>query len=164
MVDAFPTAVDDANQIQTSTEDMVNAYALAMSQRFLATLSGQLSNRPSPKAQRGNSILITQMPKATLWTLVTLSLLFALFGIGLTGIALVVLSVDVQQIQMRLSIARLTVEVFEKRNSERLVKSETELFQENDEEPVVRRIGVRRTDTGGTVFSSSENRDVVEKV
>ena len=164
MADAFTTAVDDANQAQNSSIDMTNAYSLAMSQRFVATLSGQLSDRPSPKVQRRKTILITQMPRAALWTLVSLNLLFALFGIVLAGIALVVLTVDVQQTQMKLSIAGLTAVVFEKRNSELRVKRETDLFQEHDKDPVLRRIGVVRTDTGGISFSASENGDMYRKV
>ena len=164
MADAFTTAVDDANQAQNSSIDMTNAYSLAMSQRFVATLSGQLSDRPSPKVQRRKTILITQMPRAALWTLVSLNLLFALFGIVLASIALVVLTVDVQQTQMKLSIAGLTAVVFEKQNSELRVKRETDLFQEHDKDPVLRRIGVVRTDTGGISFSASENGDMYRKV
>ncbi|ORX97952.1 hypothetical protein BCR34DRAFT_158720 [Clohesyomyces aquaticus] len=165
MGDAFSTAVDDANQAQSSTHDMVNAYSLAMSHRFVATLSGQLNERASPKVQRGDSLLITQTSKAAFWCLVLLNLLFALFGIILAGIALFISSVDVHQIQMRLSIAGLTAEVFEKAHSQKAAKSETDLFPENDKEPTTRRIGVRRTDTGGTVLSSSEKSGFeIEKV
>ncbi|KAF2005420.1 hypothetical protein P154DRAFT_616245 [Amniculicola lignicola CBS 123094] len=153
----FDTAVDDANRIRTSTSAMVTEFSKSMSHLFAATLSGQLSARPSPYVQKKVSILVSQMPKAALWTLVVSNLLFAGIGVVLAGIAWRVSGEEVQQIQMRLGIPGLTADVFEKRNNGLQVKSERGLFQENDVvEPVVRRVGVRRTDTGGTVFGSSD--------
>lgn len=54
---------------------------------------------------------------------------------------------------MKSSIAGLKAEAFEHRNKAMAVQSETGLFQESKKvEPLIKRIGVQRTDRGRTAF------------
>lgn len=83
---AFATAVDDANQVQSSTVDMIDAFGLAASQRFASTLSGQ----------RSDLMHITLMPEVRIMDECSAQRNFRNGGIVLTAITLLVSSAEVQ--------------------------------------------------------------------
>lgn len=116
-----------------------------------------MSARPAVLAQTRTSKVITKVPVAALWLLVLANAIYALLGIALATMALVYTNPSVHQVYTRLSITGIVAQLFEREYAERAVESEESLFRENVEKDAeVKRVGVRRTDTGGSAFAVSE--------
>jgi len=89
---------------------------------------------------------------------VTANMGLAFIGVGLTIAALRNTGVDVHQVKVRMGIAGLAAALFEKESAGRRVYDGEKLFEENVEEgeKELKRVGVRRTDAGGVVFTVLE--------
>lgn len=137
----------------------IDSYALSLAKVRSYSLATQMSPRPALLTQTRNSKVITKVPVAALWLLVIANALYALFSLGLAVMALVYTTPSVHQVYTRMSITGIVAQLFEREYAERAVDSEEMLFRENvDKEAEIKRVGVRRTDTGGSAFAISSER------
>lgn len=159
----FDSMSQEVNFLATSPIDFVDVYSQAISRRFLTPFAGQISPRPALLVQVHNSKVVTKVQKAAVWTLVAANMLFAFFGLALTLWAVGIggqkyKARDVYQVYTRLGVMGLSAQLFEKDHSARQVEDEQELFETRYEEKgrSVKRVGIERTATGGSIFTVSE--------
>lgn len=151
----------DINAVETSVEDMVNATAFSFSKDFASVLGAQTVQTPAEKAQSRNALLVSQVPKSALWTLILANLIYALLGISLAILAFLAFSNDVHQLNVRFSVAGLVAGLFERPFSHRPVNGETDLFEEDAREDLLpKRIATRRTNEGGAELVVVGHEDV----
>jgi cell division protein FtsL len=142
-----------ANAIAHSEEEFTQSYKREIARGYATSLATQLSERPALLVQTRSSKIVSKVPKAALWLLVTANLVFAIIAISLTALAISVISSDVHQLRLRMSIAGLTAQLFEGEHAERKVKEEEGLFEEHQSGVSdVKRVGVSRTTKGGVKF------------
>lgn len=157
MTNQYDWALQTASASAASLDSFIDNYALGLSKIRTYSLATQMSSRPSLLAQTRNSKLITKVPVAALWLLVLANVLYSLLGLALAVLALVCTNPSVHQVYTRLSVTGIVAQLFEREYSERAVDSEERLFRENvDPGAEVKRVGVRRTDTGGSLFAINE--------
>jgi len=103
--------------------------------------------------------IMTRAPVAAVWLLVLANLSFAALGIGLAVMAWMAADQDVHQVRTRLGVPGLAAALFERNSENRIVKSDKELYQENDKDglPLVL-VGVQHTVTGGMAWSLRDNQ------
>ena len=153
----YDRALQYASSSAISMQTFIDAYALELSRIRSYSLATQMSPRPALLAQTRVSKVITRVPVAALWLLVLANTIYTLLGLTLAIMALVYTSPSVHQVFTRLSITGIVAQLFEKEYAEREVDSDDMLFRENvDKDAKIRRVGVRRTDTGGSAFAISE--------
>ncbi|KIX94064.1 uncharacterized protein Z520_10090 [Fonsecaea multimorphosa CBS 102226] len=134
-------------------QDVANQTALAFSTTALALTSGTLEQRPNLLEQgRGGAILVARIPKAPLFTLVALNLLFAVLGVAFAVMAAFARPSRTRDVQARLGIAGIVAEKFEDEDLDKMegVRSVKDLFAENrgGENGPTPRIGIVRTQAG----------------
>ena len=139
-----------ANGLAKSVFDFAQLFSHGMARAYLAPIAAQASPRPALSVQSRSSKIVTKVPKSALWILVIANLLYAILAIILTILALLVTSMDIHQLRTRLSVTGLAAHLFEGEYAERDVKDEKDLFEKGD---ILKRVGVRRTETGGATFS-----------
>ena len=96
-------------------QELADRYATAYSLASMAILAGSLETAPVRSAQVRHRLLVTRVPKAPLFCLVALNLIYTALGFGLTLDALraVRKNKNLVDVQARLGMAGLTVECFE---------------------------------------------------
>lgn len=134
--------------------EFIKVYSLGASKEWVRPLAAQTINQPALLVQKRNSRLITQLPVASLWLLVSANLFYAGLGLGFAGWALFITSPSVHQVHTRLSIAGLVAELFERPFSTRAVKSDSDLFEDKGQDG--KNVGVRVTSAGGSEFFLKE--------
>jgi hypothetical protein len=103
--------------------------------------------------------IITIVPVAAVWSLVFANLFFAALGIGVTIVAWRTADQDIHQVRARLGVPGLAAALFERNSENRIVKSDRELFHENDEDGIsLVLVGVQQTVTGGTAWALCDNQ------
>ncbi|KAL9107527.1 MAG: hypothetical protein Q9227_007629 [Pyrenula ochraceoflavens] len=127
----------DAIMSSSNSTQIVGNYSLTYSQASMAILAGVLDPAAASSIQFRRDILVTRVPKAPLFTLIALNLLFAALGLVLTLSALQTLigghDGAVADVKARLGVAGLTAECFEREEDgllDREIDDETELFGE----------------------------------
>jgi hypothetical protein len=153
-------AVSSASLALHDPEDFINAYAYALSEMYVVPLAAQLEARPALLAQLRASRVISKLPVAALWLLVVTNAFYGLFAIALATLAILACGVTpvVPQVQTRLSVAGLAAQLFEPESSARAVGAESSLFKEKEAGVTdFKRIGVKRTDTNGSMFVVNTN-------
>ncbi|KAF2744962.1 hypothetical protein M011DRAFT_460452 [Sporormia fimetaria CBS 119925] len=148
-----------AASTESNADDFIATYARHLSLINSRTLAAQTVTDKALLAQVREQKIVTELPAAALWVLVVANVSFALIGIALAVIALRAASEDVHQVHTRLGIAGLAAALFEGIHAERVVSSDKELFSEENPEvrrKVFKKVGVRRTDTGGSSFMVME--------
>ncbi|KAF2821695.1 hypothetical protein CC86DRAFT_470389 [Ophiobolus disseminans] len=156
----------ETNKNLTTPEAFVKQYELAMSKAYLVWLVTHTVPAPADLVQRRETKVITRLPATALWLLVAANLLFALFAVVLSSMAIRETSPEVHQVHTRLSTAGLAAQLFDWKHSRKPAQGDFELFQENNtaktEEPSLRkRVGVRCTDAGGAEFAAYDFVDVL---
>lgn len=157
------TAVLDAEEeseffgIDKTVEDRVEIQSTAINRAFLSQLLTEA--RPVLKAQTRASRIVTKVPKAAVWALITSNLLFALLAIVFAGLAVVAASPQVQQLELRLNITGLAAQIFEGRFAKNEVKKIEHLFEERngDSNRMVKRVYVEETEQKGAAYVLLEN-------
>lgn len=103
----FDDVLREASISLSTPQSFIDACSLGMSKVMTLPLASQTTGRPARLVQRRISKVITKLPKAALWSLVSANLLFASLGLFLTTLALFVTSPDIHQVQVRLGVAVL---------------------------------------------------------
>ncbi|KAK7191620.1 hypothetical protein PSPO01_02069 [Paraphaeosphaeria sporulosa] len=145
---------------RSSPSAFIRAFEIGMSKAYSFPLASQLSSRASLAAQVRSSKVVTRLPVAALWTLVVANVGFAALGLGLAIWAMRLASPDVHQTQMRLGVAGLAAALFDREKFEQSANAEDALFAEKsgNEGVDVKRIGFKRTETGGSTFAVYDAR------
>ncbi|KAI4613440.1 uncharacterized protein J4E87_009907 [Alternaria ethzedia] len=103
--------------------------------------------------------IMTSVPVAAVWLLVLANLFFAALGTGIAIMAWMVADQDVHQVRTRLGVPGLAAALFERNSENRIVKSDKELYQENDKDGLsLVLVGVQHTVTGGMAWSLRDNQ------
>jgi hypothetical protein len=156
----FDDVLREASLELSTPESFLKAIEIGMGKVQTLPLAAQTVGHDARLVQRKVSKVITSLPKAALWGLVVSNLLFSFLGLTLTVLALIATSPSVHQVRVRLSVAGLVAQLFETQHSEREVDDDIDLFKKRDREvsggDSARdiKVGVRRTDTGGSMFTT----------
>lgn len=145
----FDSRVDGVMTTRNEQE-LADRYATVYSLASMAILAGNLETAPVRSAQIRHRILVTRVPKAPLFCLVALNLIYAGLGLGLTLDALraVRKNKNLIDVQARLGMAGLTAECFEGDDAVRQkVEACEDLFAEKRGRLGVK-IGLRRGGNG----------------
>ncbi|KAF2279921.1 uncharacterized protein EI97DRAFT_370045 [Westerdykella ornata] len=139
-------------------DGFIETYARETSKIYTRMLAAMTVTQPASLAQLRVSKIVTKLPVSALWILVVANMSFVALAFGLTILALMSASEDVYQVHTRLSITGLAAALFENSHAEKAVKSDSELFEEScpAKDRPLRKVGVRRTDTGGSSFHVME--------
>jgi hypothetical protein len=142
-----------------SLNSWISDYEFAMSTLFASSLAAYTVPADSVLVQERGQKIMARIPVAAVWLLVLANLFFAALGIGLAIMAWRTADQDVHQVRTRLGVPGLAAALFERNSENRIVKSDKELFQENDKDglPVVL-VGVQHTVTGGMAWSLRDNQ------
>jgi hypothetical protein len=145
--------INEANSLAKTPADFENIFVRGKSRRWLMPIATQSSSRPALKTQVRSSKLVSRVPKAALWLLVSANLFFIGLSIGLTVLALAVTTPAVHQVRVRLCGAGFAAQLFEREFADRKVTHEEGLFEEYvQDSKEVKRIGIRRMRNGGIRF------------
>jgi hypothetical protein len=135
----------------TTAQELVDKIALAYSRTAL-TLGAQVVIRtPVLAVQERQSFLVSRVLAAPLFTLVAANLLFVLFGVVLTGVALKTSGGDVREVQVRLSIIGLVADRFEGQRSRDGVEKMDDYFEEKEGNDSMR-VAIDKSDGGGFAY------------
>ena len=160
----FDYRVDDVLSEQDPMS-LANNFANAYSWASMALLEPNLDSAPVNKIQIRRHLLVTRVPKAPLFCLVVLNLLYAALGLALTIDALRVVrkNRDLVDVQAPLTLPGLTAECFEAVDSvgKKVVASE-DLFAEK-KGGVGAKIGLRRDGESRYVGDGHEGEEKEEK-
>ena len=138
-----------------SSQELANKWANSYSQIALGLSSGVFSSRSNTEEQILKEILVARIPKAPLFTLVGLNLVYAVVGIALALYAIFGSRLDdgSADVRERLTIPGVVAECFEESGGARdgTVKAE-QLFVERKGKGLTGRVGVAETEDGGWQF------------
>lgn len=145
---------------RTSPSAFIGSIELGMSKAFSYSLASQSSGRSSLLAQVRISKVVTQLPVAALWFLVVANVGYAVLAIGLAIWALLQVAPDVHQVHLRLGVSGLAAALFDREKFGQLATADDELFAEKGLDQMdVKKVGFKRTNTGGSVFTVYQPRD-----
>jgi hypothetical protein len=150
---------------RSSPSAFLRSIELGMSKAFSYPLATQSNSRPSLLAQTRTSKVVTRLPVTALWFLVTANLIYAALGVSLAVWATLKATPDVHQAQMRLGVSGLAAALFDKERFERNADADEKLFEEKntDSNMATKRVGIRRTDTGGSSFAVYPSKSRIEE-
>jgi len=142
-----------------SLGQVISDLELGMSTIFALPLVVHTVPADSILVQTRARKIMTRAPVAAVWLLVLANLFFAALGIGLAIMAWRTADQDIYQVRTRLGVPGLAAALFERNSENRIVKSDKELFQENDKDglPLVL-VAVQHTATGGMAWSLRDNQ------
>jgi hypothetical protein len=124
-----------------------------MSIIFAMPLAVQSVPDASSVAQVRASKIITRVPVAALWLLVSANFAFATIAIVLASLAYRTSSNDVHQVHTRLSIPGLAAALFDESSNDKNAKSSSKLFDENCTAALSQvKIGMESTLAGGMTW------------
>ena len=131
--------------------DLAASFASAYDQTVMALPAGILLSQPPRNVTKRETTLVTRVPKAPFLALIILDLLYAVIGIVLTIIALLVSSMGksgVRDAQARMGLAALVAESFESPALGDNARDVEELFAERRGLPT-RRVALGKRQGGG---------------
>ncbi|KAJ4288110.1 hypothetical protein N0V90_012127 [Kalmusia sp. IMI 367209] len=142
-------------EARSSPSAFIRSFEIGMSKSYSYPLASQLNSRASLLAQFRTSKVVTKLPIAALWTLVVANVGYAVLGLALAIWAMKRANPDVHQVQMRLGVAGLAAALFDREKFEQSAHADDSLFTEKSKEGEidVKRIGFKRTNTGGSTFA-----------
>lgn len=159
---ATSTMVQSLNSAQIAT-----TYAASLEKLILAFTAALFSREPltNSEEQTRRNLLVSRVPKAPLYTLIALCLLFVILGVTLLIMALTGRTAETREIQVRMSTFGMVASRFERAADARVENAE-DLFEEHcqthDDRPPVAKVSlVRQGD--GWVFASSKDEVKKEK-
>lgn len=160
----FETAVNEMNRY-SDVKEMIASFELGVSNIFASILAAQTNGRQAHLVQSRDSKIVSKLPKSALWVLVSATCAFILSGIVLAVLAFTATSPEVHQVHTRLTTAGLAAEAFEKPYVDCVIENDEDLFQEFADEKhpdwTWKRVGVKTTETGATVFDEKGGKGAV---
>ena len=148
-----------ASNAYKSADDYLERISRGLAKLDLAGIASVADTRPTHVAQSRITKLVSRVPKTVLWVLVTANSLYIVIAIALAALALWVTSDnrDVSQIRTRLSVVGLAAQLLEGPFSERAVKDDKELFENQSANySEQKKVKVKITEEGGATFEVAE--------
>lgn len=139
-----------------TANEMAEKWSTGFSQIAMALAVGMVSPRQNLQEQSRTSMLVARVPKAPLFTLIGLNLLYALLGILLMLYTLCFAKPsETRDVQARLSLSGLAYFCFEDEGRTRAPVEKVErLFEERaGGQGVCQKVGMVRTEEGGWKYS-----------
>jgi len=134
-----------------TSQELADKIAATYSQTALALGAQSVLRRPALAVQERETFLVSRVQAAPLYTLVAANLLFVLFGIVLTCIAIITSGEDVREVQARLSIVGLVADRFEAHRGRNGVENLDDYFEEKEGNDSMR-VAIRETDQKGFAY------------
>ena len=154
--DDFPLSnLEIATKVATfssNAQQLADKWAKSYSQIALGLSTGMMTSKPSIVEHRRTPILVARIPKAPLFTLVTLNLIYVMIGLGLALYAILTsdFAGGAGAIRQRLTIPGLVAECFEdSRRAPQGWKEVERLFAENDGKGLSGRVAAEEGESGG---------------
>ena len=146
-----------------TAEDLATGFASVYDQITVALPAGVMTQRPPLNVTRRIETLVTRVPKAPFFALISLYCLYIVLGVCLTiiAVAAVVKGKGVRDAQARLSIDAIVAESFESPAWGDDATKIDELFAERRGK-ATRRIALSRRDGGGRRYRQIVLREVEE--
>lgn len=147
-----------AASTQSTPDGYVASLSRSISQLYTYSLAAQTVPSPALLVQTRSSRVVSELPMSALWVLVVANSLYALIAIVLATLALMSASDAVHQVKTRLGTAGLAAALFAGAHSQNAADSDKSLFGETiiREHTLPKRVGLMRTDTGGSSFKTLE--------
>jgi hypothetical protein len=142
----------DVGLFKNTAQDLADEVALAYSRSVLALGAQSIMRTPALAVQQRESFLVSRVPAAPLYTLVISNLLFVVFGVILTCIAIGVSTGDVREVQARLSIVGLVADRFEQQRGRDGVEKMDDYFEEKAGNDSMR-VAIDRSEGGGFSYT-----------
>ncbi|THC89016.1 hypothetical protein EYZ11_011536 [Aspergillus tanneri] len=112
-------------------QDFANKVAMAFSKMTLAMGARGVDQQPALAAQEQETVLAARIPRAPLLTLVVFSLLYVLYGLILTALAVWAARRKIPHLQAGLSIAGLVTDQFKEPSSRCKPNCVKDMFEEH---------------------------------
>lgn len=149
-------ALTEANDGHATPEHFLRAYEVSISKALAVPLVVHTVSAPATYVQRRTVRVATEISRLSLWLLVVSTLLFAFLGLVVAVAAARITSLDVHQVQVRLSIAGLAAQLFDSEFSGQSARGSTDLFEDsvskNKEGFIGKRVGVRYYPSAGSDY------------
>jgi hypothetical protein len=145
-----------AAALSTTSRGLLDTVGPAFSQTAAAFATGGMSPRDNIKEQTRSLLIAARVPKAPLYLIVILGLLYALLGVVLTVIALCITWDGVHDTVVKMGISGLVAERFEQARLGKPAEEIEELFEEWGGKGSGR-VSVHKDALGGWVFTLSSN-------
>ena len=144
-----------------TAEDLATGFASVYDQTIVALPAGVMTHLPPLNVTRRIETLVTRVPKAPFFALISIYCLYIVLGVGLTIIAVtaVVKGKGVRDAQARLSIDAIVAESFESPAWGDDATQIDELYAERRGR-ATRRIALSRRDGGGRRYRQIALREV----
>ncbi|KAK5940848.1 hypothetical protein PMZ80_007265 [Knufia obscura] len=150
---SISSALQIASVIAEDAQDLADQFAIAYSKVALSVGAGSMVRTPALAAQERNTILVAKVPKAPLFLLVVINLIFVVMGFVLAVLAART-SQEAHEVQSRFGIAGIVANMFEGEKAARPADAVERLYGEYWEGNQTSRVGIHRTSTGGFVFKA----------
>jgi len=144
-------AMKMAAVLATDAQDLANQYAISYTKVALSIGAGSFVRSSAVAAQKRSTILVAKVPKAPLFLLVVINLIFIVMGVVLAIMAAKT-SQEAHEVQSRFSITGIVATMFEGEKASRPAEAVERLYGEYWEGNHTSRVGIHRTSTGGFVF------------
>lgn len=148
---SISSALQIASVIAENAQDLADQFAIAYSKVALSIGAGSLVLTRAAAAQERSTILVAKVPKAPLFLLIVINLVFVVMGFVLAFMAARTPQ-EAHEVQSRFSIAGIVANMFEGEKAGRPADAVERLFGEYWEGSKTSRVGVDRTSNGGYVF------------
>jgi hypothetical protein len=148
--------------ISDSADELANKWSTGFSTTAVAMAAGIMSPHRNLQEQSRTSMLVARVPKAPLFTLIVLNLIYATIGIALAIYAATNQPTEARNVQARLSVAGLAAACFEAEDRIRApVENVEELFKERTEgRHSSSKVGFAQTEVGGWRYISVGGKHV----
>jgi hypothetical protein len=146
------TLVSSAFASAANLDDLIVGMTRGMARNYIAPIGSQSTSRSALSVQTRVTKIVSRVPKIALWLLVSTNILYTILAISLAILALLVASPDTYQLRIRLSGVGLAAQLFEGAFSERAVKNEKELFENQGKGLDEKRVKVSNIQRQGTAF------------
>lgn len=142
----------------TSIDQIVSNYAPSLEKMMLAFSANMWTPMSNIEEQSRQNMLVSRVPKAPLFTLVTLCLLFVLLGAVTAVIAMAghTRSRQTREVQARLNVFGVIASRFESTDrTEAPVRQLEDVFEEREGRSRSTRVGLAKSGQGGYTYTSS---------
>ena len=155
-LDQWAYTIQLATVQSPTSEGIATHYAPNLEKIILAFSAGAWDPFTNTEEQIRQDLLVARVPKAPLFTLLVLCLLYILLGFAFTVVALASQPTHMRDVQARLSIYSIIASRFESaKRTEGPVHEIEDLFEERNGESPSTRVGIIRSRDGGWNYSSS---------
>lgn len=146
-----------------SAQDIADSFAKSLSTTILSGAAGSVVTTSVIAAQQRQPLLVSRLPKAPFFLLISTNFCFPVLAIVLAILAARTTE-DARQVRCRLSVAGVVASRFDTKQARLPVNTVEELFGEFNGKTHVGRIGFNRSISGGFEFQAfKEGRPLLQR-